>query len=141
MTPEEQFDAFWAKYPKRVGKKVAKQKFMLALKRVDFNTMMLALDCYIAEVDKKNEKGKWLDFCNPSTWLHQDRWENYKPTEQVQRQPEDVDEFRRKLIAAKRRDDLPPVPKRSSESKARVAKMMEDFRRGIKIDIKRGCLV
>ena len=66
------FDQFWEIYPNKVGKSYAKKCFQHALKRIDFEILMIGLNRYIAKTDDR----QW---CNPSTWLNQDRWED-QPT-------------------------------------------------------------
>ena len=63
----EKFDAFWSLYPNKVGKRDAEKKFALALKRVSFDDLMAGLRRYVGKTDDR----AW---CNPSTWLNQDRW-------------------------------------------------------------------
>lgn len=66
-TRDLDFDAFWAIYPHKVGKADAHKKFTEAQRRVDLETLMAALRRYVAKTDDR----AW---CNPATWLHQDRW-------------------------------------------------------------------
>lgn len=66
-TRERAFDAFWAVYPHRVGKADASKAFARAAGRVDTETLMAALRRYVAKTDDR-------PWCNPSTWLNQDRW-------------------------------------------------------------------
>lgn len=64
---ERAFDTFWAVYPHKIGKADAKQKFAAALAKIDADTLMAALRRYVAKTDDR----AW---CNPATWLHQERW-------------------------------------------------------------------
>ena len=61
------FEAFWELYPNKVGKAAAKVEYDKALKRVSFDELMEGLRRYVAKTDDR-------PWCNPSTWLHQDRW-------------------------------------------------------------------
>lgn len=63
------FDAFWRQYPHKVGKGAARKEFDRAMKKkcVTFPDVMLGLARYAAKTDDR-------PWCNPSTWLHQERW-------------------------------------------------------------------
>lgn len=61
------FDQFWALYPNKVGKAAALKAFTAARKRCDLDTMMAGLRRYVAKTDDR-------PWCNPATWLNQDRW-------------------------------------------------------------------
>lgn len=61
------FEQFWAVYPHKVGKPDAAKAFQRAGQRVDFETLMAGLRRYVAKTDDR-------PWCNPSTWLNQDRW-------------------------------------------------------------------
>ena len=60
-------ETFWPKYPNKVGKPVALKAFLLAAKRADLETIFAGLDRYVSKTDDR----QW---CNPATWLNQDRW-------------------------------------------------------------------
>ena len=60
-------DEFWPVYPHRVGKPVAITAFVKARKRASLEAIMAGLHAYIAKTDDR-------PWCNPSTWLNQDRW-------------------------------------------------------------------
>jgi hypothetical protein len=67
--PPDAWDQFWARYPHKVGKHDAELKFGRARKTgVAWSTLISGLDRYIRE---KPIDRAW---CNPSTWLHQQRW-------------------------------------------------------------------
>ncbi len=61
------FDRFWDLYPNKVGKPVAAKKFAAALRVASLETIMTGLAAYVAKTDDR-------PWCNPSTWLHQQRW-------------------------------------------------------------------
>jgi hypothetical protein len=65
---EFEFDAFWNKYPIKVGKKNA-QKLWLSLKRVDQQKIMDTISAYAKY--KPFESYRHL---NPTTYLNQERW-------------------------------------------------------------------
>lgn len=59
--------AFWSIYPHRVGKADAAKALERALKRATLDTILAGLRRYAAKTDDR-------PWCNPSTWLNQDRW-------------------------------------------------------------------
>lgn len=86
------FDRFWAAYPHKVGKADARKAFSKALTRVDVNVMAEALRRYVAKTDDR-------PWCNPATWLNQDRW-NDQPAEASRGSP------RRESVVDRRRREL-----------------------------------
>ncbi|MGO1160425.1 YdaU family protein [Brucella sp. C7-11G] len=58
---------FWPIYPNKVGKPVARAAFLKARSKTDLETIMAGLRAYISKTDDR----AW---CNPSTWLNQERW-------------------------------------------------------------------
>jgi uncharacterized protein YdaU (DUF1376 family) len=72
------WDEFWALFPNKVGKADAVKAFDKARKRVDRQTMLDGLQRYVDKTDDR-------PWCNPSTWLNQDRWAD-QPAQQPQRQ-------------------------------------------------------
>lgn len=69
---------FWAIYPHKVGKPVAIKAFVKARQRAGLDEILAGLRRYAAKVDDR-------PWCNPSTWLNQDRW-NDTPAVQPLRQ-------------------------------------------------------
>lgn len=64
-----EFDGrFWPPYPHKIGKAAAFRAFCAARKRCELEPMIAALEAYIR--DKPTDR----PWCNPSTWLNQDRW-------------------------------------------------------------------
>jgi len=61
------FDQFWGIYPNKVGKRAAEKSFIAARKRVSQSELMAGLVAYVNKTDDR----AW---CNPTTWLNQDRW-------------------------------------------------------------------
>lgn len=62
-----EFDQFWQMFPNKVGKRAAETSFVAARKRVSFPDMMAGLAAYVGKADDRH-------WCNPTTWLNQDRW-------------------------------------------------------------------
>lgn len=67
---QREFGEFWGLYPNRVGKADAAEKFEIARRKVDFETMMAGLRRYIGA---KPPDQRWL---NPATWLIKERWDD-----------------------------------------------------------------
>lgn len=78
MTKEEQFEQFWAAYPRRISKGAARKAFDKAIKKTTLEAMIKALEKY------KLHKPEKLDFKHPATWLNgecwDDEWEVKAPT-------------------------------------------------------------
>lgn len=66
-SPASGFDEFWSLYPHKVGKPFAATKFAAALRIASFEIIMAGLRAYVAKTDDR-------PWCNPATWLHQQRW-------------------------------------------------------------------
>jgi hypothetical protein len=75
-----EFDHFWAMFPNKVGKADASKAFVKARQRVDLQTMMDGLYRYVRKTDDR-------PWCNPSTWLNQDRWTD-EPAAQARGSPQ-----------------------------------------------------
>lgn len=65
----EGFADFWNAYPHKVGKRDALKAFERAAARAPLETIFAGLRAYVAKTDDR-------PWCNPSTWLNQDRWED-----------------------------------------------------------------
>jgi hypothetical protein len=62
------FDLWWEGYPEKVGKGDAKRAFVKALTKTSLDQLVVGVERYKAT--------KPLDrpWCNPATWLNQERW-------------------------------------------------------------------
>ncbi|MGL4961463.1 MAG: hypothetical protein ACRC67_09535 [Inquilinus sp.] len=63
-----EFAEFWRHFPHKVGKGAAERAFRTARRKVELAPMLAALERYQAT---KPHDRPW---CNPSTWLNQERW-------------------------------------------------------------------
>ena len=63
-----EFDQWWGWYPHQVGKGAARKAFETAIKKTDLQTLIAGVQQYQAT---KPSDQKW---CNPTTWLNQERW-------------------------------------------------------------------
>ena len=61
-------NTFWLAYPNKVGKPDALKAFKTARKKTDLSVIMDGLHRYIR--DKPDDR----NWCNPGTWLRQERW-------------------------------------------------------------------
>jgi hypothetical protein len=77
--PAKAFEAWYLRYPHKVGKGAAEAKFERIRKsgKVAFQDLVDGLDRYIR--DKPPER----DWCNPATWLHQKRWTDEPATNET----------------------------------------------------------
>lgn len=62
------FEEWWEVYPNKVGKAAAQKSWIAARRKVEPEALMAGLKRYIAS---KPPDRPW---CNPATWLNQDRW-------------------------------------------------------------------
>lgn len=67
------FDRFWAVYPKKVGKGEARKAFA-KIKGVSVDVMINAVEAQKQSRQWTIEDGRYIP--NPTTWLHQGRWED-----------------------------------------------------------------
>jgi len=73
-TPDRDFVAFWAAYPRKVAKHSAQVAYLKARRLTDAQTILDAVAAYI------QHKPDYQDYCHPATWLHGGRWEDeYAP--------------------------------------------------------------
>lgn len=64
------FDEFWSAYPRKIARIVAKKAYEKALTLTDHETIMRGVERY------KVQKPDYCDWCHPSTWLNQGRWDD-----------------------------------------------------------------
>jgi uncharacterized protein YdaU (DUF1376 family) len=62
------FEAWWSAYPEKVGKGAARRAYAKARKKADAETLLAGVARYRAS---KPADRAW---CNPATWLNQERW-------------------------------------------------------------------
>lgn len=61
-------DDFWPRYPHKVGKPAAARAFIAARAKAELPAILAGLDRYVR--DKPPDRS----WCNPATWLNQERW-------------------------------------------------------------------
>jgi uncharacterized protein YdaU (DUF1376 family) len=64
---EADWDQFWQRYPNKIGKADARKAFEKATKKIAPDVFFNALQRYATKTDDR-------PFCNPATWLNQERW-------------------------------------------------------------------
>lgn len=62
------FEQFWARFPRKVGRLAAEQRFTVARKRASQEDIIAGVDRYL------QSKPAYADWCHPKTWLAQGRW-------------------------------------------------------------------
>lgn len=65
---KEAFEAWWPLYPEKVGKGAARKAFLKALAKTSLDQLIAGVERY------KATKPIDRPWCNPSTWLNQERW-------------------------------------------------------------------
>jgi hypothetical protein len=76
------FDKFWAVYPKKDDKPLAKRSFEKALNRATLDIIIAGAERYRDDPNREQAFTK-----NPSTWLNADAWENGPLPSMVARKP------------------------------------------------------
>jgi len=62
------FDEWYQAYPHKVGKGAARKAYATALKKTDHQTLIRGVEIY------RGTKPPDRPWCNPATWLNQERW-------------------------------------------------------------------
>jgi len=68
----ENFDQFWALYPRREGKGQARTALKKALKKTDLPTILKAVDEYASWLRAENKERTYMAM--PASWLNGERW-------------------------------------------------------------------
>lgn len=72
---EKDFNVFWSEYPRKVGKKKAREAFFkIKPGQAKFRTIMSALQVHKTTADWTKDGGKWIP--HPTTWINGERWED-----------------------------------------------------------------
>jgi hypothetical protein len=74
----DDFDAFWAVYPRKVGKGDAKKAF--AKVKAPVSVLITAVNTQKQSQQWLRNDGQYIP--NPATWLNQGRWEDELPTKE-----------------------------------------------------------
>lgn len=81
IAPKGAFAEWYAIYPHKVGKAAAEKKFSKAIKTTSLEILKQGVERYIR--DKPPDR----NWCNPATWLHQERWTDQPQEIQNANQP------------------------------------------------------
>jgi hypothetical protein len=83
---DERFERWWTVYPKKVGKQAARREWE-KIKPSEALTaeMIAAVEAQARSHDWTRERGRYIP--NPSTWLHQGRWEDQPEVELPEPEP------------------------------------------------------
>lgn len=94
LSAGDEFECFWEKFPNKVGKADARKAFPKAVTKVDPDQMLAALDRYVHKTDDR-------PWCNPATWLNQERWTDQPASAMPRASPrrESPIEIRRRELA------------------------------------------
>ena len=65
------FEAFWQAYPRRVGKKAARDAYQQAIQQAEPEVILAAAKRYAADPNREDQFT-----AHPTTWLRQGRWED-----------------------------------------------------------------
>ena len=79
---DPEFRAFWACYPRRVGKLDAQKAYKKARKLASAEAILDGVERY------KRTKPDWQDWAHPSTWLNKGRWMDEEDVPVVKAKPE-----------------------------------------------------
>jgi hypothetical protein len=71
---ETDFAAFWAAYPRRVGKDAARKAFDRRRSDVTLEAVLAALELQKASQQWQRDGGRYVP--HPATWLNQGRWQD-----------------------------------------------------------------
>lgn len=71
---DEQFDQFWAQYPRKDAKIAARKAFDKALKIVGFDDLMAGLERYCEQIERTGKDRQFIK--QPATWLNQGCWDD-----------------------------------------------------------------
>lgn len=93
------FEAWWSRYPKKVGKGAAKKAWRKALAHFDSLDAMLEATRAWAHAHRHTER-KYIP--NPATWLNGERWEDDLEAVEASREPDEVDPTEELLRSAER---------------------------------------
>jgi len=88
---KEAFAKWYQNYPHKIGRLQAEKAFIGAIKKTDLETLQAGLEAY------KKSKPADRAWCNPSTWLNQERWSD-QPAEVSAVKLSDREKARRAMV-------------------------------------------
>lgn len=72
------FEEFWEAYPRKIRKKVARERWDKAIKREDPEVILWAAKTYAADCKATKREATYIKY--PEGWLSGDMWEDYRTT-------------------------------------------------------------
>jgi hypothetical protein len=75
--PDDHFEEWYRVYPRHISKANAKKAYTTALKKVGKEILLGAVKVFAKSVEINKTEERFIP--HPSTWLNQERWEDYKP--------------------------------------------------------------
>lgn len=72
----QRFDEFWSRYPKKVSKKRARERWRSAIKKTDPDVILAGLDRYVAFLSQPDQ---WQKPKDPDGWLSGEKWADELP--------------------------------------------------------------
>jgi hypothetical protein len=72
VSAHEQFEIFWAAYPRKAGKGNARKKFEQAMKKTTLDVILAALAWQVQQPDWLKDGGTYIPY--PGSYLNQERW-------------------------------------------------------------------
>jgi hypothetical protein len=117
------FATFWAVYPKKDDKPLAKRSFEKALKRATLDVIVAGAERYRDDPNREQLFTK-----NPSTWLNADAWENGPLPSRVVRKPRKLTnaEEGALLVAKWRAEEEAQKPKQVGYDMGNILKGVDD---------------
>lgn len=117
------FATFWAIYPKKDDKPLAKRSFEKALKRATLDVIVAGAERYRDDPNREQLFTK-----NPSTWLNADAWENGPLPSRVVRKPRKLTnaEEGALLVAKWRAEEEAQKPKQVGYDMGNILKGVDD---------------
>ena len=70
----EAFDKFWEAYPRKADKAYARKAFAKAVKKIDLDSLLAAVDLYSRYIKRERIEKAFIKL--PSSWLNGERWDD-----------------------------------------------------------------
>ena len=117
------FEQFWAVYPKKDDKGLARRSFEKALKRASLEDIVAGAEKYRDDPNREQAFTK-----NPSTWLNADAWENGPLPSRIVRKPRKLTnaEEGALLVAKWRAEEEAQKPKEIGYDMGNILKGVDD---------------
>ena len=97
---QSDFDAFWERYPRKVGKPKAQAAYRQARKRSTVDEILTGLDRHLPAWRRLDRMGNGDKIPHPTTWLNRDGWGDDPPPTPSAGRPNRPAENRAKIAAS-----------------------------------------